>query len=213
MTWIGHSHRLQGNVRTQLGFRKVQEVTIPLGFGLGPINATTVAPLAPLTDIYFGASFTTFLLDPNRAIDITPAAKRQKSCSLGIDVGSRQTCEQVVFLAGGLELVSSNVATVDDHPEAQAWVAEGHQGYMLTFTEGNKLWEFQNGTECRVYHTELLGLTAGAFRICVKNAASNVIQARKFYSFDPPSAVCNPDILRHRYYQLPILRSIRRRLP
>ncbi len=106
-----------GNVQTQLDFRKVDDLTIPLGFGLGPLNTTIAEQLSMLTDILFGATFSQFLLDPNHAVDITPTGSRKKSCSQGIDVRVEQTCERVVFLAAGLDKIGSEVATVSEYPK------------------------------------------------------------------------------------------------
>ena len=156
---------------------------MPLGFGLGPINTTVAQQLSPLTDVFFGAGFSQFLLDPNHAIDITPAASLQKSCSQGIDVRGGQTCERVVFLAAGIDQVANKVATYANFPEADAWLVEDHQGYVLHYTEGNRNWSFDNDTECRVYYTKLLTTTIGAFMICVKNTTPNQLQARKCNRF------------------------------
>lgn len=168
-----------GNVQTQFAFQKLDQLTLPLGFGLGPMNVTVAEKLSMLTDVLFGAAFTMFLMDSNHAIDITPASSRQKSCSQGIDVRGGQTCEQVVFLAAGIDQVGAEVATVTASPNADVWLAEDHQGYVLHFTEGNRNWEFDNATDCRVYYTQKLGTTLGAFMMCSKNTSPNTLQARK----------------------------------
>jgi hypothetical protein len=66
------------------------------------------------------------------------------------------------------------------YPQADAWLVETHQGYVLRFSEGNNSWEFANDTECRTYHTEVLTTTLGAFMLCVKNVAPNQIRASKY---------------------------------
>lgn len=132
-----------------------------------------------LTDVLMGASFSTFLMDPNRAVDITPNSIRERSCSQGIDVRGGQTCEQVVFLAAGIDQVGADLATVATFPDADAWLAEDHQGYVLHFTEGNRNWQFDNATDCRVYQTQMLTTTLGAFMLCSKNSSPNTLQARK----------------------------------
>ena len=140
-----------GNVQTKLTFHKLNEVTLPLGFGLGPMNVTIANELSLLTDVLFGAAFTMFLIDSNHAIDITPAASREKSCSQGIDVRGRQTCKQVVFLAAGIDQVGAKVTIVTAFLNADIWLAEDYQGYILHFTEGNRNWQFDNATEYQVY--------------------------------------------------------------
>lgn len=167
-----------GNVQTRLSFRTFDTLTLPFGFGLGPLNATIATALSPLTDVLFGAGFTMFLMDSNHAIDITPVASRRRSCSQGIDVRGGQTCERVVFLVAGLDQVAPQAAMATGFPEADTWVIEDTQGYVLNFTEGNRNWGFDNATECRVYHTAALATTIGAIRLCVKNTAPNNLQAR-----------------------------------
>jgi hypothetical protein len=129
--------------------------------------------------VLFGAGFTQFLLDSNHVVDITDAASLQRSCSQGIDVRGGQTCERTVFLVAGIDQVASDVATVSDFPEADVWLVEDIQGYVLHFAEGNRNWRFDNATECRVYYTTVLTTTLGAFMMCVKNTAPNQLQARE----------------------------------
>jgi hypothetical protein len=167
-----------GNIQTKVSFHKVDEVALPLGFGLGPMNVTVAAQLSMITDVLFGVAFTMFLMDSGHAIDITPAASREKSCSQGIDVRGGQTCEQVVYLAAGIDQ-APEIATATTFPNADVWLAEEHQGYVLHFTEGNRNWEFDNATECRVYRTQMITKTLGAFMMCSKNTTPNNLQARK----------------------------------
>jgi hypothetical protein len=127
----------------------------------------------------FGAGFTQFLLDPNHAVDITPAAGQRESCSQGIDVGSKQTCARSVFLAAGIDQVASVLGTSTKFPEADVWLVENQQGYVLHFTEGNLNWHFDNATECRVYHSMVLKMSLGSFMMCMKNTTPNNLQARE----------------------------------
>jgi hypothetical protein len=200
---------IKGNVQTKTNFRKVDKVIAPLGFGLGPPNATVAKTFSLLTDTLFGAGFTQFLLDPNRAVDITPAAIQRKSCSQGIDVRGGQTCERSVFLAAGIDLVASVLVTSTTFPEADVWLVENHQGYVLHFTEGNRNWKFDNATECRVYHTMALKHSLGSFMMCVKNSTPNNLQAREcsqlFVMVLGPRLCCfKPDVTFCRNCKLPI---------
>jgi hypothetical protein len=168
-----------GQVGTKFVFEKSESVAIPLGFGLGSLNATATASLFPVTDFLFGASFTLFLLDSNHAIDITPTASREKSCARGIDISAGQTCEQAIYMPAGIDQISSQLAVVADSPNADAWVAEDHQGYVLRFDEGNRSVEFDESTDCRLYETERLSTNLGAILLCVRNSAANVLEARE----------------------------------
>ncbi|EXJ73486.1 uncharacterized protein A1O5_03247 [Cladophialophora psammophila CBS 110553] len=170
---------IMSQVGTVLRFDKVGQTVAPLGFGLGSLNTSVAVTLSPFTDILLGATFSQFLDDPSRAVDITPDASRRRSCAFGADVRGGQTCERAVYLAAGQEEIAAQVTT-DAHPQADAWLVEDHQGYVLRFTEGDHTssWTFDNGTECRTYYTEALTSTLGAFRFCAKNVATNQIQAR-----------------------------------
>ncbi|KIW89243.1 uncharacterized protein Z519_10096 [Cladophialophora bantiana CBS 173.52] len=168
---------IMSEVGTVLRFDKVGQTVAPLGFGLGSLNTSVAVTLSPFTDILLGATFSQFLNDPSRAVDITPDASRRRSCALGVDVRGGQTCERAVYLAAGQEEIAAQVTT-DAHPQADSWLVEDHQGYVLRFTEGDHGWAFDNGTECRTYYTEALTSTLGAFRLCAKNVAPNQIHAR-----------------------------------
>ncbi|KIW67244.1 hypothetical protein PV04_06509 [Phialophora macrospora] len=168
---------IMSQVEIVLRFNKIGETTAPLGFGLGSMNTSVATSLSPFTDILLGASFSGFLDDPSHAIDITPDASRSRSCSLDADVRGKQVCERAVYLAAGQEQLAAQVTT-QAHPQADAWLVETHQGYVLRFSEGNSSWEFANDTECRTYYTEVLTTNLGAFMLCLKNVAPHQIQAR-----------------------------------
>jgi hypothetical protein len=141
------------------------------------MNTSVAYSLSPLTDILLGATFSQFLDDPTHAVDIS-SHSRSRLCSLGANVQDRQACERAVYLTAGQEQLAAQITT-DAHPQADAWLVEDHQGYILRFTEGDNSWEFDNDTECRTYHTEVLTTTLGAFMLCVKNVAPNQIRASK----------------------------------
>jgi hypothetical protein len=176
---VATNNTIAGNVQTKLTFNKVDQLTLPLGFGLASMNITVAQQLSLLTDVLFGATFSTFLTDPNHVVDITPATIRQKSCSQGIDVRGGQTCEQIVFLAAGIDQVGGEVAKTSSFPNADVWLTEDHQGYVLHFTEGDVNWQFDNVTDCRVYYTKKIKLTIGAYMMCSKNITPSSIQARE----------------------------------
>lgn len=177
---------------TTLKFDQIGRITAPLGFGLGTLNTSVASQLAPFTDVLFGAVFSQFLDDPSHVVDITPDASGRRSCSLGIDVRGEQTCERRLYLTAGQEQLAAQITT-NAHPQADAWYVKDHQGYVLHFEQGDQghLWAFDNETECRTYHTEVLTTTLGAYMMCVRNVALDQVQASKLHLFHMSKEHCS----------------------
>ena len=134
----------------------------------------SVAPLPALeTDRLFSSSIATFLNNPEMMVDITPDENKSSSCAQGPRPGLAQTCERTVYMSGS---IPPELSIKDGRPEADIAMAYTSKGYVLQYGQSdiNGSWRF-DATNCR-----RLGMTSGAVNLCIRNAASNEIQASEF---------------------------------
>lgn len=105
-------------------------------------------------------------------VDITPDEHRWSSCAQGPRPGHAQTCERTVYMSG---FIPPELSIKDGWPEADIGMAYASKGYVLQFGQGDidGSWRF-NATNCR-----RLGMTSSAVNLCIRNVASNEIQASK----------------------------------
>lgn len=144
---------------------------------MGAFNATVAEELKQLkfTDLVFNLKFYQFLDDPTQAIDISRHGHRLQSCAQGVDTHSEQNCERAVFMVPSMGLLQgTDLMRRADHSEAEAYVAEGTQGYVLRYQQGSQS-DYNTARDCRVY-----SFLPAAFRLCIRNSAENILDTRKF---------------------------------
>ena len=180
-----------GDVQTKPAYHSVKTLDSSFGFGMRPFNASIAQQLAPVTDLLF-AKLGNLLTDSTRAVDLTPTVGPAKSCVQGIATRRGQTCERVVFVPGGIDLMAVQLESDDDLPEADVYLTQNQQGYVFKFEGVGSEWRSDSTSTCRVY-----GGQAG-FRLCLKNSAEDLIYASKYlitssvltnvlYPFKPPN--------------------------
>ena len=111
-----------------------------------------------------GLEFSDFLSDTRVAVDITPTPEDSIPCTLGYVKGTRQTCNQVIYMPGtygDLDLLRN--ASL---PHADLIVVHNMRGYQLDFnTSGvdtGVLYDLEQ--DCDIYGYDLV-----AFQICFKD--------------------------------------------
>jgi len=146
---------------------------VPYGTGMGPFNKTLAPFFAVEADRYFSISMTDYLTDGQMAFDITEERLKLMSCAKGPKYNENRTCERRIFVPG---FMPTELLLNGSIPRADIGMALGMQGYVMNFGLGDvqNQWQFDDEKDCRSYGSEV-----GAARLCLKNIATNHIQARK----------------------------------
>lgn len=161
-----------GNVNTQMTFEILDRSSSSRGWGMRPFNASLAKNVFLVADEILQAQSDMFLSDPSHAIDITPGPLRSVPCTKGPSSHSGQSCERTFFMPGGVELAAPTVNNDEGLLETDVFLAQNQQGYLLHFQEGDKQWLSGETANCEVY-----GFPFGAYRLCLENAADNVLDA------------------------------------
>jgi hypothetical protein len=164
---------VKGNVETRPTFYPATTLPQARGYGIGTFNASLAPLLQPTTDLLFSTRFKSFLSDSNLAIDITENGNR-KDCGCRIQ---NKMCRMEYYVPGGIE--NAAPAILANHSfintgAIQPVLTMNQQGYDFEFEDSNLPWQYNPVTDCTTH-----GFALGAFQLCLKNRASNKIQARK----------------------------------
>lgn len=144
-----------------------------MGWGMSPFDPSLAKNVSIITDQLINAVM--FLSDPTRSVDITPNSLAAIPCGNGPGKREKTSCKRAYYLPAGVEHVA---AQLDDNPMSQqsdVFLAVGQRGYVLDYEEGSPDWQFNQRSECLDY-----GFPFAAFRLCIKNTASNAVQARQY---------------------------------
>ncbi|KAF2463340.1 uncharacterized protein BDR25DRAFT_384650 [Lindgomyces ingoldianus] len=164
----------EGKVNTRLVFDVLEDTPTSLGWGMSLFSASLAKNVSSIADQVAQADLAMFLSEPYRTVDITPPPQRLIPCNHIPGEVNEQNCRRVYYLPGGLELAATQ--EVKNVIETEIVLVQNQQGYILDFTEGpgpNEEWNFDAKSECEVY-----GFPFGAIHLCLKNGASNTLQAR-----------------------------------
>lgn len=138
-----------------------------LGFGVGDFNATLVEFWAPMTDMLFSLRFNEFLTDSTRSIETT-SRENTAACATG------SICNQTFYVPGGIENLSALLINDTESVDAEAFMAQGQQGFIFNFqTPGLKV-NFDHVRDCHLY-----SFTVGAWTLCLSNIEENILAASK----------------------------------
>ncbi|PGH18383.1 hypothetical protein AJ79_00450 [Helicocarpus griseus UAMH5409] len=139
------------------------------GYGMGVFNASLAQIWQPMTDLLYSSRFEGFLFDSTASYDLTSPAARS-TCD--VEDPDIRRCVLRYYITAGIENFAPEFLSVN-HNHADAFLAENQNGYVLEYQDGSDDWQYNWQTECSLY-----GVGLGAWALCLKNAASNIIQAR-----------------------------------
>lgn len=165
-----------GNVNTQLTFEGVSQKELSLGWGMTPFNVSLAKNISVIIDQLSQAQLSQFLVDPSRAIDLTPSSLRSKPCTLGVNSLTAQNCQRSFFVPGGVEFAAPEVQENRASSDMDIFLVRNQQGYMLDFDEGDSTWREKNPADCQVY-----GFPFAAFYLCLRDSGYNILDARKSF--------------------------------
>jgi hypothetical protein len=146
-----------------------------LNFGMGPFNATVATQLGIMQDLLLNRDYMLFLTDASRCVDVSPGRSNHQKCAKGLSIDGNQTCTRTVSLNGALELVDSVLTShLNDNPNADVFLSENQQVYLLEYTEG-VAHSYNDVTDCRVFTSAIT-----SYKLCIADIAPSTVVARKF---------------------------------
>jgi len=169
-----------------MAFDLLEGSTTSLGWGVSLFNASLAKNVSSIADHLVQAELATFLSEPTRSIDITPASLRVIPCSHRPGMENTQNCKRTYFVPGGVELAAPEKQNSPSLNRADVFLAKDQQGYILDFLEGpgvREEWQFEGDKDCEVY-----GFPFGAVHLCLNNAGNNTLHARTFHSVSRKSS-------------------------
>jgi len=154
-----------------MSFSKLDDYGFADGWGMTQFNSSLARNVSVVADQLIQAQLDMFLADTSRAVDITPPNLRTVPCILAPGQITGIPCERTYFMAG----VEFTPRVLDNGTtDEQVILAKDQQGYILNYKEQPGDMEFDLETECEVY-----GFPFAAFNLCMRNAADNILHARK----------------------------------
>ena len=164
------------NVNTRELFDVLKDTPETLGWDMSLFNGTLAQNVSVVADDVIQADLAMLLSQPYRSVDITPPADRMIFCDRVPGQNDTNNCHRVYYMPGGFELAATQ--KVKDIVNTEIIVAQNQRGYILCFLEGpdvGEKWNFEAEGGCRIY-----GFPFGAFHLCLRNAGSNILQAREY---------------------------------
>jgi hypothetical protein len=141
---------------------------------MGGFDPSVAAQLGVMEDLLFNMDYSSFLMNPMNAFDITPKTERHQYCATGVHVYGNHSCSRTVSVNGALELVDAQLLNSTQYPQADVMLSQNQQVYILEYRDGITH-SFDNTTDCMTISS---GPTA--YQLCLANDQDQSLLARKW---------------------------------